>query len=335
MTVIWKSDEIKKIVDYENSLLFTKTALKKYDEKYILEIIRSIYDKKNVAAVKVIAINDQHIIAHIDLINHSKEVLKFFLDENGAKKIEKIINTLSFIKDSLIRCPEKATPLRSKIAPAIKYERSEDLSLAQFIMRFSDKREILSKVAKDLAQQLMAIHSHSFAESGPLDENLTVFKKTNTISPIQYIEFCLKRGHTGKWLGENYRDKLWNYVSRPEVQEVMSFIHKSPSLIHGNLRFSNIFVNHKIFCIESIEEWENVSSGSPLLDICQLFRFDTPPIFKDAFFQHYENEKTITFFERDSWEDDLKILDLINYCAILNTKVKKEIYITHLKKLIR
>lgn len=174
----------------------------------------------------------------------------------------------------------------------------------------------LMRCADNIANTLSKISTQTFSSSGFFKENLDIipFDKVNEDHPfILYIKDCLFKGQAGIHLGQELRDKLWNYV----IKNQDFFPEQEPAcLVHGDFNFDNILIDPDSYKVMAILDWEFAFPGSYLFDIGTFLRFELPQTVKDEFISSYQRYSEINL--PSNFEKMIKVQDLANFVGLIN-----------------
>lgn len=172
-------------------------------------------------------------------------------------------------------------------------------------------------VAQEVAKALANIASHTFPKGGFFKDSLDIvaFESPENQHPfVTYIKHCLFEQYSGKWLGEEFAERIWKFI----LEHQSSFPSQEPAcLVHGDFNLDNILIDENTFKVAGILDWEFAFSGSYLFDIGTLFRFEVPKPFEEYFIETYQVEANMTF--PDTWHKMIKLQDLSNLIGLLNT----------------
>ena len=173
----------------------------------------------------------------------------------------------------------------------------------------------LTLCAKNIAYILSVISNQKFSKSGFFKDNLEIepYKRENNHPFILYIKDCLFKEHAGKNLGNELRDKLWNYVEENRDY----FPNQEPAcLVHGDFNFDNILIDEETSKVVAILDWEFAFVGSYLFDIGTFLRFELPNEVKKEFITSFQQYSGISLPE--NYEKMIKIQDIANFVGLIN-----------------
>jgi aminoglycoside phosphotransferase (APT) family kinase protein len=171
------------------------------------------------------------------------------------------------------------------------------------------------------------IHRHACDTVGFLDADLRV---QQALPPVRtwYTMFLGPRAQ-GR-LGQELTARVRAVVEAGEVQLVA--VDVAPTLVHGDLRPTNIMVNDQQ--LSGIVDWEFAMAGHPLADVGQFFRYqeDFGMRERQAFERGYNSVPGMCL--PPGWEHTGKLCDLANLLQMIDAEGEHPRKDADLKRLI-
>lgn len=187
----------------------------------------------------------------------------------------------------------------------------------------------LREVAKDVGRILGLISSYSYRTAGFFDNDLKV-KDGGLPDALEYIKENLLFGHAGKHLGSDFANELWQFVLKHK--HLYNREQDGICLCHGDFSPDNLIVHFHEPKIIGVLDWEFSFAGSYLFDIAQFLRGGHPHYIEESFISAYEVESRRTFSA--NWRHIAKMLDLVNFCGLLDHPEPRPRMVHDLKNLI-
>ncbi|WP_181350879.1 phosphotransferase family protein [Thalassobacillus sp. CUG 92003] len=192
-----------------------------------------------------------------------------------------------------------------------------------------------NRAASETGKMLARIHNVTFPSSGFLDENLMI-NDTITMDRHQFINFIedmIKEGHVAKHAGHELSQDVLTFANQQAY--LIDSLGQHHTLVHSDFNPLNILVEERgsQLDITAILDWEFAMSGSPLMDIGNILRYENPTnsAFLPSFISSYLDHGGVL---PDKWLQKAKLLDLIALCDLLNKDKCDEVRIRDLKQLI-
>ncbi|MCF6409572.1 phosphotransferase family protein [Pseudalkalibacillus salsuginis] len=210
----------------------------------------------------------------------------------------------------------------------------EGEQLSELIYR--DNKLEIESAAREVGRSLARIHKIEFPDSGFFDNRLHIKEsiKLNRDMFLMFIEDSLIKGHAGKHLGDNLCKSVLNFSQ--EHTNLIEHLGDQNSLIHGDFNPLNLMVEGKVGKVDitGILDWEYAFSGSPLMDVGNMLRYENVSNTKifDPFISSYQKHGGHLPAQ---WLQKAKLLDLIALCDLLNKKECGEARVIDIKKLIQ
>ena len=196
-------------------------------------------------------------------------------------------------------------------------------------------KEEISSVAGAVGASLAQIHKFKFPDSGFFDDKLNIKEhvKLNAEKFLKYTKESLVNGYTGKHLGFQICAKVLRFSQ--EHAYLIDNLGEQNSLVHSDFNPLNILVKEKTsgISISAILYWEYAFSGSPLMDIGNMLRYEnlTGLVLLHPFISGYQDNGGCL---PDKWLQKAKLLDLIALVQLLNKKECGAVRVRDIKRLI-
>jgi thiamine kinase-like enzyme len=134
-------------------------------------------------------------------------------------------------------------------------------------------------------------------------------------------------------LGSNISSEVFKFVH--EHAYIIDDLDIQNSLVHGDFNPLNILATEResFINITGILDWEYAFSGSPLMDIGNMLRYEdlNNTEFLSSFISSYRANGGLL---PAKWLQKAKLLDLIALCGLLNKKECGEVRVRDIKGLI-
>ncbi|WP_070119385.1 phosphotransferase family protein [Bacillus marinisedimentorum] len=260
-------------------------------------------------------------------------VLRIYSNNNKSMDIERKI--LNLLKDVI---PVPQVIYNDSSCSVFKYpflilSWVQGVQLSEILYR-RNKKEIAC-AANEVGKFLAEIHKNKFPFPGFFDEDLGIqeFIKLDANKFLMYIEDSLAKGHAAKHLGVDLSSELWKFSN--DHAYLIDHIGEQNSLVHSDFNPLNILVNEREskVNITGILDWEFAFSGSHLIDIGNMLRYEnaTDPEFLNPFISSYQDNGG---FLPAKWLQKARLLDLIALCGLLNKKECGEVRVNDIQGLI-
>jgi aminoglycoside phosphotransferase (APT) family kinase protein len=260
-------------------------------------------------------------------------VLRIYSENNKSMDIERRI--LNILKD---RVPVSLALYSDSSCSVFDYpfiilSWVEGVQLSEII--YGGNKRSISNVAKEVGELLAKVHSITFPSSGFFDENLNIqhFMKLDANQFLMYIEESIVKGHGVTHLGSNLCNRIFQFAQ--EHAYLIDYLGIQNSLVHGDFNQLNILAKDRESCINitGILDWEYAFSGSPLMDIGNMLRYEdvNNTDFLSSFISSYQDNGGSL---PAKWLQKAKLLDLIAMCGLLNKKECGEVRVSDIKRLI-
>ncbi|WP_175990581.1 phosphotransferase family protein [Bacillus sp. Marseille-Q1617] len=201
-------------------------------------------------------------------------------------------------------------------------------------MIYRKNHKDIRKAAHAAGAALADIHKIRFPDSGFFDDELNI-KEHVEINASTFIGFILEmveKGFVSKYLGKTLCSSVVKFVQ--EHVYLMDDPGVQNSLVHSDFNPLNVLVEEKGGGVKiTILDWEYAFSGSPLMDIGNMLRYEgtTAPGMLKPFIQSYlENGGGLP----ENWLQKAKLLDLIALLDLLNKEKCGEVRVKDIKGLI-
>jgi aminoglycoside phosphotransferase (APT) family kinase protein len=209
----------------------------------------------------------------------------------------------------------------------------QGVHLSEIIYR-KNKKEI-SSAASAVGETLARIHKIKFPDSGFFDEKLNIidYVKLNANKFIMYIKESLVDGNVDKHLGSEVCNEILSFSQKHA--HLIDNLGEQNSLVHGDFNPLNIIMKEidSNISISAILDWEYAFSGSPLIDIGNMLRYENV-IFTELLHPFISSYQDNGGYLQDKWLQKAKLLDLIALCGLLNKKECGEVRVIDIKRII-
>jgi aminoglycoside phosphotransferase (APT) family kinase protein len=195
---------------------------------------------------------------------------------------------------------------------------------------------VISKALKEVGELLATVHRITFPSSGFFDEDLNIneIMKLDANHFLMYIEESIVNGFGHTYLGSNISKNVLQFAQ--EHAYMIDDLENQNSLVHGDFNPLNILATDRESCIKitGILDWEYAFSGSPLMDIGNMLRYEdgNNSEFLSLFISSYRESGGIL---PARWLQKAKLLDLIALCGLLNKKECGDVRVRDIKRLIQ
>jgi aminoglycoside phosphotransferase (APT) family kinase protein len=213
----------------------------------------------------------------------------------------------------------------------MKWVRGEQLS--QMIYR-ENANEIWS-AGGAAGAALAEIHKMKLPDSGFFDDQLNIREhvQINAASFMLFMEEFYRKGNVTKHLGENVCRKILTFSQ--EHAYLLDDLGEQCCLVHSDYNPLNILVEEKggIIRISAILDWEYAFSGSPLMDIGNMLRYEditATSMFMPFILSYQENGGDLP----DKWLQKAKLLDLIALFDLSDQEECGTVRVADIKRLI-
>lgn len=196
----------------------------------------------------------------------------------------------------------------------MNWVRGEQLS--EMIDRKNER--IIWSAATAAGAVLAEVHKMKFHDSGFFDDQLNIKEhvEINADTFIAFIEEILEKGYVTKHIGGKLCSSVLNF------SQEHAFLLDNPgeqnSLVHSDFNPLNILVEEdSSIRISAILDWEYAFSGSPLMDIGNMLRYEcvtSISMLKPFILSYRENGGVLPH----KWLQKAKLLDLIALLDLLN-----------------
>jgi aminoglycoside phosphotransferase (APT) family kinase protein len=196
-------------------------------------------------------------------------------------------------------------------------------------------KSVISNAVREIGALLAKVHSITFPSSGFFDENLNIqeFIKLDANQFLMYIEESIVNGLAITHIGSDLSAKVFQFAQ--EHAYIIDDLVIQNSLVHGDFNPLNILATDSERCINitGILDWEYAFSGSPLMDIGNMLRYEdvSNTEFLSLFISSYQDNGGLL---PPKWLQKAKLLDLIALCELLNKKECGEVRVRDIKRLI-
>ncbi|WP_099156754.1 phosphotransferase family protein [Virgibacillus ndiopensis] len=196
-------------------------------------------------------------------------------------------------------------------------------------------KDVISNAAKEAGDLLAKVHRITFPSSGFFDKHLNIqdFVKLDANKFLMYIEESSIKGRAKTRLGSNLSNRIFHFAKKHAY--LIDNLGKQNSLVHGDFNPLNILAknSHNNINITGLLDWEYAFSGSPLMDIGNMLRYEDVhhTHFLSSFISSYQNSGGTL---PDKWLQKAKLLDLIALCSLMDKKECGEVRIRDIKELI-
>ena len=237
----------------------------KVSESTLNDIVDIAFPNKKLASYELIASGRGNTNIRFSLEDSSDNfLLRFYTRDKDALTREETL-TQQFGKE--IQMPEFLYVNKDKYHYPFAIQRwVEGIHLYDLFNQNASSQE-LESIAKEVAATLTRIASHSFEKAGFFSKNLDImpFESTNDTHPfISYIEDCLLKEHSGKWLGPALTEKILKFVA----ENKSFFPSLEPAcLVQGDFNPDNIIIQEKTLKVAVVVDWEFAFAGSYLFEI--------------------------------------------------------------------
>ncbi|MFS1512457.1 phosphotransferase family protein [Chengkuizengella sp. SCS-71B] len=210
----------------------------------------------------------------------------------------------------------------------------QGIQLKELMVNYGSANSI-EKIGREIGKYLAKLHSYQFEKGGFFDENLNISEmfEINSESFLKFINESTIEGNAKKWLGDKFTNDIWNFAN--EFSYLMDNIGHQTSLIHSDFNPLNILVdmNQEVSNISAILDWEYSFSGTPLVDVGNMLRYEnTSSLFSNSFILAYKESGGVL---PDDWLRKAKLLELIGLSDLLNKKECNPNRIKDIKRLIQ
>ncbi|WP_079479077.1 phosphotransferase family protein [Halobacillus salinus] len=209
----------------------------------------------------------------------------------------------------------------------------EGEQLSEVIYR--DQSLQVAQAAEAVGRSLAEIHTIKFPEPGFLDGSLQVKEslEINEASFLAIIEELLFSGHVEKHVGKSLCHKVWDFAKKHG--HLLDRLEGQSTLVHSDFNPLNVLVEEKDgrITVGGVLDWEYALSGSPLMDIGNMVRYEevTNPKLLFPFITGYREQGGQL---PPDWLKKAKLLDLIALCDLLNRENCGENRVNDLKVLL-
>lgn len=191
------------------------------------------------------------------------------------------------------------------------------------------------KIGLELGQTLAQLSQFRFSSLGLLNSDLKIQEKFDDMWEFffPFIESCLIHGKAKERLGDDLTQRVLRLIT--ENQSLVKENTIGASLVHGDFNGKNILVElqNGNWTVNTILDWEFACAGPYLIDLGNLLRYDAqlPTAFEKGIVSGFLQGGG--YLSR-SWKKVAKLLDLMNLCEFLNTKMERPILWEDSKSLI-
>jgi aminoglycoside phosphotransferase (APT) family kinase protein len=207
------------------------------------------------------------------------------------------------------------------------------VQLSEMIDRKNEK--IIWSAATKAGAALAEVHKMKFHDSGFFDDHLNIKEhvEMNANSFIVFIEEILKKGYVTKHIGVKLCSSVLNFSK--EHAFLLDNPGEQNSLVHSDFNPLNILVEEEdsSIRISAILDWEYAFSGSPLMDIGNMLRYEgvtSIGMLKPFILSYLENGGVLPH----KWLQKAKLLDLIALLDLLNKEECGEVRVKDITRLI-
>ncbi|MGM7681178.1 phosphotransferase family protein [Cytobacillus sp. Hm23] len=299
----------------------------------ITKMIKPFLDGRTLTDVSVLSggLNNSNLKITTDM--NQSYVLRCYAHDDIKGKIEQSI--LKFLRnDSLV--PDvlyEDFTCRNFKTPFMIISWMDGIQLSEFMTR-DENFDLIKDIALQIGKYLATLHSIEFSQGGFFDESLNINESLEINSTLYgkfiYNSIFLENGK--RWLGEEFSNKVWDFVK--EFAYLMDDLGNQSALVHSDFNPLNILVNsnEKVVTLSAILDWEYAFSGTPLVDIGNLLRYEntSSKIVHPLIYAYKESGGVLP----SDWLKKAKLLDLIALCQLLNNKKSQPKRIEDIKRLI-
>ncbi|MGR3765483.1 phosphotransferase family protein [Rossellomorea sp. NS-SX7] len=208
------------------------------------------------------------------------------------------------------------------------------VQLSEMVDRKNEK--ILWTAAHAAGEALANIHAVTFPESGFLDDELNIKERVEITADtfLEFIEEMIEKGYVSKHLEETLCGDVVRFAQ--EHASLMDDPGDQHSLVHSDFNPLNILVveeKESEMKISAILDWEYAFSGSPLMDIGNMLRYEgmgSTGMLKPFILSYQENGGVLP----EDWLKKAKLLDLIALLDLLNKEECGEVRVKDITGLI-
>jgi aminoglycoside phosphotransferase (APT) family kinase protein len=260
-------------------------------------------------------------------------VLRIYPKENKSMKIESEIAKLleGRVAVPQVLYADSSCSVFNYPFLLMNWVRGEQLS--EMIDRKNER--IIWSAATAAGAALAEVHKMKFLDSGFFDDQLNIKDRVeiNASTFIAFIEEILKKGYVTKHIGEKLCSSVLNFSQ--EYAFLLDNPGEQNSLVHSDFNPLNILVEEEdnSIRISAILDWEYAFSGSPLMDIGNMLRYEAVTCLgmSKPFILSYREHGGIL---PDKWLQKAKLLDLIALLDLLDKEECGEVRVKDLTRLI-
>ncbi|WP_341985422.1 aminoglycoside phosphotransferase family protein [Rossellomorea oryzaecorticis] len=273
--------------------------------------------------------------SNIKIITNTNEifVLRIYPKENKSMKIESEIAKLleGRVPVPKVLYSDSSCSVFNYPFLLMNWVRGEQLS--EMMDRKNEK--IIWRAATAAGAALAEVHKMKFHDSGFFDGQLNIKEhvKINANTFIAFIEEILKKGYVIKHIGGKLCSSVLNFSK--EHAFLLDDPGEQNSLVHSDFNPLNILVEEEdsSIRISAILDWEYAFSGSPLIDIGNMLRYEgvTSIGMLKPFILSYRENGGVLLHE---WLQRAKLLDLIALLDLLNKEECGEVRVKDITRLI-
>ncbi|TGB03724.1 phosphotransferase family protein [Halobacillus salinus] len=200
---------------------------------------------------------------------------------------------------------------------------------------YKDQSSQIEEAAETVGRTLANIHAFKFPGAGLLNGKLQVKQafETEESSFLAFIEELLFSGYAEKHIGAALCHRVWDFAKTQG--HLLNHLENQNTLVHSDFNPLNVLVGEKDgkTAISGVLDWEYAMSGSPLMDIGNMLRYEevTDPKLMRPFIVGYRKQGGQLPPE---WLKKAKLLDLIALCDLLNRETCGENRVNDLKALL-
>ncbi len=207
----------------------------------------------------------------------------------------------------------------------------EGVQLSELIYR--ENREKIVTAATETGKYLARIHKVKFPQSGFFDEELNIQEtvKFGADLFLALIEEMLINGYAEKHLGRDLCLEVWHFCQ--QNAPLMDEPDEQNTLVHSDFNPLNILVDNQQATITGILDWEYAMSGSPLMDIGNMLRYEkvSNSSFMTPFLSNYVAHGGQL---PEKWLQKAKLQDLVALSGLVNREECGETRIADVKRFI-
>jgi aminoglycoside phosphotransferase (APT) family kinase protein len=303
------------------------------DINTVRKMLKPFFEEERVDRIEMLSggLNNSNI--KITLSSNENFVLRIYYKSNKSMMIEREIakHLEGRVPVARILYFDSSCSLFQFPFLLMKWVRGEQLSEMMYRGNANKIRSAAGAAGATLAE----IHKMKFPASGFFDDELNISEhiEINAVSFMDFMNEIYRNGYVTKHLGENVCRKVLKFAQ--EHAYLLDRPGEQRCLVHSDFNPLNILVeeNGGSIRISAILDWEYAFSGSPLMDIGNMLRYEhvtTTDLFMPFILSYQENGGDLP----DNWLQKAKLLDLIALFDLVDKEECGEVRVTDIKRLI-